>query len=545
MKKILSIVLLIIMILSLSAPVFADGIDGPKKVLKVAISTDFKPFEYYDENNQLAGFDIDFMNYIGSELGYEIEYIDVEYKDILNTVISGKADVAISMLVRTSEKDTLLEWTNAYLSVNRVYENGEDIESYSIAVKNDKKELRDKIEEVIHTAHNNGKISELLIKNELSELPQDDFNYFMPIIYGDLRHITLHNPSDWAKDDIIRAWEIGLTDNTQEYNYTTPINREDFCELIFSLIMLTYGGITTDDSESKFIDTDNHKVKVLNKVGIINGKSETEFAPKDFLTREEAATIIVRMINKFIPMEATEMYFEYNDIDQVSDWASSSIQIISNLGFMIGIGNNNFAPKDIYTAEQSIVTLLRIYDVAKKDIEYTTPLGTITSKENYNSWINFAIDANVRIVLAKDYTKFDETRHIINGPIKALVNGTSSNYITFDAFAEIFNGSWCINNNMFEFTYDESQNIVLGEYTENETISQTWPNKTDSITVLTFSDMQSILVNGLGKKLRSQYGGKTVDGNIIMYKDELYIPVQMVAELLGYDIAVADILWGK
>ncbi|MCH5188451.1 MAG: S-layer homology domain-containing protein, partial [Oscillospiraceae bacterium] len=85
----------------------------------------------------------------------------------------------------------------------------------------------------------------------------------------------------------------------------------------------------------------------------------------DYLTREEAATIIIRMINKVMPMPATEMWFEYDDIDEISEWASDSIQTISNLGFMNGVGNNKFAPKDTYTTEQAIATLVRVYEGAE------------------------------------------------------------------------------------------------------------------------------------------------------------------------------------
>lgn len=52
-----------------------------------------------------------------------------------------------------------------------------------------------------------------------------------------------------------------------------------------------------------------------------------------------------------------------------------------------------------------------------------------------------------------------------------------------------------------------------------------------------FSGMDSILVNGEEVKITAQYGGKIFDGNILMYNDALYIPIQMVAQMLGYDIA--------
>ena len=114
-------------------------------------------------------------------------------------------------------------------------------------------------------------------------------------------------------------------------------------------------------------EMDSVKIKRLNALGIINGKSETEFKPFDFLTREEASVIIVRMINKFFPMPVTELFFTYDDVWEISDWASESVQIISNMGFMKGVGENKFQPQGKYTTEQAISTLVRVYNaVAEK-----------------------------------------------------------------------------------------------------------------------------------------------------------------------------------
>ncbi len=79
--------------------------------------------------------------------------------------------------------------------------------------------------------------------------------------------------------------------------------------------------------------------------------------------RLASATIIVRVINRFKPeTSVTEMYFEYDDIDDVSEWASDFVQIISNLGIMNGVGDNSFAPQDTYTAEQAVATVIRLCD---------------------------------------------------------------------------------------------------------------------------------------------------------------------------------------
>lgn len=68
------------------------------------------------------------------------------------------------------------------------------------------------------------------------------------------------------------------------------------------------------------------------------------------------------MIDITTPMEATEVWYEYNDLRNISDWAMSSVQRISNLGFMKGVGENKFAPKETYTTEQAVVTVVRVFD---------------------------------------------------------------------------------------------------------------------------------------------------------------------------------------
>ena len=348
-------------------------------------------------------------------------------------------------------------------------------------------------------------------------------------------------PSDWATDYIVKAESIGLLQNVSGLVYKENITREKFCELIYDFIMITQRGITTPEHTNQFTDTDNDKIATLNAAEIIYGKSSAEFAPNDLLTREEAATIIVRMINKVMPMPATEMYFEYDDSNDISEWASSSVQVMSNLGFMNGVGENKFAPKDNYTAEQSITTLVRIYEATRKTYEYITPLGTVTSETDYNGHINFGIEASVRIVFTKD--KVSQTRFLLPGPFKAFTDQMSSMYITFDDFAKIFNGKWELNNNAFNFNYDASQNIVLSEYTPNETTTEEWPNKTGSTPVVSFSGIATILVNGEEKEIKESTGGRVYNSGLMMYNNELYIPVQMVAELLDCDIAVTDILW--
>ena len=177
-------------------------------------------------------------------------------------------------------------------------------------------------------------------------------------------------PSDWAAADIDKAKALNITNDDVIYRYRMSITREEFCELAYNYIS-EFGKDLNVSNSHKFNDTDNVKVETLSSLGIIYGKSETEFAPNDLLTREEAATILERLINIVHPGLGTDtQYITFVDSADISDWAMCSIQTIYKLGIMQGVGNNNFAPKDNYTTEQAIVTLVRVYatsGVSKND----------------------------------------------------------------------------------------------------------------------------------------------------------------------------------
>ena len=435
MKKLLSIILSITMLLSMGTVAFADGVDGPmqKAKLTVGINAEFAPFEYY-EGEELKGFDIDLMNYIGERIGFDIEFVNMSFDKLIPAVVNGEVNCAISAITITKERESVIDYSNPYLIANVTYKDGEDWakskEKYAIVFPSmDKTSIKSSVtpEEFVYSQINiaieelrdNHTIEKLVEKYNLNK-PFDDeadanYSYVIPITTVDdvdaepidevnwTEATTVPAPSEWASKDIDLAYAVGIADTNKDYIYKNNITREEFCELIYNLINVL--GTDIEDASEDFADTDNKSVAALFTMGIINGKNATEFAPNDYLTREEAATIIVRMVNKIVPMAATEMWFEYDDINEVSEWASDSIQTISNLGFMNGVGNNRFAPKDTYTTEQAIVTLVRVLESAGASglLDENTSIGIIGGADGPTSII---VGDNVNVIEQEDYDNF-------------------------------------------------------------------------------------------------------------------------------------------
>lgn len=396
MKKLLSIILSITMLFTMSTAVFADGIDGPMQPakIKVGINAQFPPFEYYNENGELYGFDIDLMNYIGERIGFEIEYVDMSFDKLIPAVASGEVACAISAISITEERNNVIDYTIPYLSakVTHIDDEASDIgiEQYGIVFPNYSVE-KGRIAEAAGEPETslyylvNSTLSDLIEDKTIEKLGEkyelnkaadtEDFDYEYTVIAVpddfDKSNIDkselssdgtpLAPPNDWALSDVEKAEALNITEKGKIYRYGMSITREEFCELIYNYCYNVVKEVDTVTGENKFTDTTNSKIIRLNAMGIINGKSETEFAPNDLLTREEAAVILNRMVNKTIPVPVTEMYFNFDDEASISDWASDSIQVMCNMGVMNGVGENKFAPQDTYTTEQAIVTIVRVY----------------------------------------------------------------------------------------------------------------------------------------------------------------------------------------
>ena len=90
---------------------------SPKEKLVVALNPDFAPFEYQkvvDGKNQIVGSDIELAKAIATELGVELELSPMSFDNVLASVQSGKADLAISGVSKTDERSKVFDFSTPY-----------------------------------------------------------------------------------------------------------------------------------------------------------------------------------------------------------------------------------------------------------------------------------------------------------------------------------------------------------------------------------------------------------------------------------------------
>ena len=195
--------------------------------------------------------------------------------------------------------------------------------------------------------------------------------------------------SEWAKDELARADELGLIPETLEgADLTADITRAEFAAVAVKVYEALANGEAIPAVINPFTDTSDIEILKAYNIGAVNGTSATTYSPNDLLNREQAATMLTRVFKKVsIPgwTLATDSQFAlayekptaFADDADISDWAKDSVYFMAANGIINGVGNNKFAPKNVTSAdeangyanatrEQALIIAVRMVENLKK-----------------------------------------------------------------------------------------------------------------------------------------------------------------------------------
>jgi len=171
---------------------------------------------------------------------------------------------------------------------------------------------------------------------------------------------NLHTASSWAHEGITNAIDLGIVPVSLQNNYTNNITRAEFSALAVALYETVTGREIT--ARTEFNDTTDINVQKMGGLGVVTGVGGGNFAPNNTLTREQAAVMLARLaysIGQPLPQVAST----FADNAQLSSWAVDAVGQIQAAGIMGGVGNNMFSGRGDYTIEQSIITMLRLFEI--------------------------------------------------------------------------------------------------------------------------------------------------------------------------------------
>lgn len=191
--------------------------------------------------------------------------------------------------------------------------------------------------------------------NELSVLTDRDF----PLIVGeDKNYPDVKN--HWDEDDIdfVSAFNI-MPGQGDVFNPNGNVTRGEFIEALFNLAgkpecetKMSFSDVLED---SRFYDAVNWAYEL----GFINGRSETEFGVNLNVTREQAAVVISKYIER-MGFELSIGNNIYSDTYNISEWALEDVNKVGECGIMRDLGYGRFEPKAFCSRAETATFLKKI-----------------------------------------------------------------------------------------------------------------------------------------------------------------------------------------
>ena len=172
--------------------------------------------------------------------------------------------------------------------------------------------------------------------------------------------------SNWAQGIVTKGAELSFIPSyLLKTHFSESASRIDFCRMAYRMLNEKQQ-IRVIERTHPFtdVDKDERELAYLYENGIVKGKSATEFCPNDSISREEAATILDRLFKFIYKTDISDSDKEklYADDNTISDWAKNSVYSMKTHKIMIGVDNDSFSPKTPFSLEQTVVTLVRIYE---------------------------------------------------------------------------------------------------------------------------------------------------------------------------------------
>ena len=169
-------------------------------------------------------------------------------------------------------------------------------------------------------------------------------------------------PSSWAVEPVNAAVAAGIVPEALQSQYNQATTRAEFCALAVELYETVTGSEITE--RATFTDTSDPNVEKMAALKVVNGEEEGVFNPNGKLTRQQAAAMLSRLAEALgKPLPAKETTFA--DKASFSPYAVGPIGQMQATEVMKGVGDNKFDPNGVYTREQSIVTMMRLFDIVK------------------------------------------------------------------------------------------------------------------------------------------------------------------------------------
>ena len=95
------------------------GISAEKKVYINGIDADYPPHAYVDESGKPAGFDVEALDWIAEEMGFEVVHQPTAWDGIVSSLLAKKIDMVFSGMTINEERKQKVNFSIPYWVINQ------------------------------------------------------------------------------------------------------------------------------------------------------------------------------------------------------------------------------------------------------------------------------------------------------------------------------------------------------------------------------------------------------------------------------------------
>ncbi len=115
--RMMSVVVVLVVLATAVAACGGGGAD--LGTVTVGTNAEYPPFEYVDEDGNIAGFDIELMEAIAEEAGFEVEFVNTRWDGIFVALASGEFDAVASAATITEEREEMVDFSDPYFNAGQ------------------------------------------------------------------------------------------------------------------------------------------------------------------------------------------------------------------------------------------------------------------------------------------------------------------------------------------------------------------------------------------------------------------------------------------
>ncbi|CUU91137.1 basic amino acid ABC transporter substrate-binding protein [Campylobacter hyointestinalis] len=90
-------------------------------VLRVGTNAAYPPFEFIDEQNKIAGFDMDLIDALSKKVGFEYKIVNMSFDGLIPALKAGKIDAVAAAMSATPDRIKAVSFTKPYYTTENLF----------------------------------------------------------------------------------------------------------------------------------------------------------------------------------------------------------------------------------------------------------------------------------------------------------------------------------------------------------------------------------------------------------------------------------------